>query len=143
MKKPGRAASTAPCLSRPAGLFFFAVATAFASSPVNAGEADVVAVDIIADGDGAHRFDVTVEHGDEGWDHYADRWDVLDDAGRVIASRTLLHSHVNEQPFTRSLSGVALPRGLGHVTVRAHDTVHGLGGRIMRVAIPGREGDGG
>ncbi|MBN7776829.1 hypothetical protein JYP49_06150 [Nitratireductor aquimarinus] len=119
------------------------MATALASSPVNAGEADVVAVEIIADGDGTHRFDVTVEHGDEGWEHYADRWDVLDDAGRVIASRTLLHPHVNEQPFTRSLSGVALPGGLDHVTVRAHDTVHGLGGRIMRVAIPGREGEGG
>lgn len=140
MRKPGRAAPTRMCLSRLAGLFVFASAMSVATLLAKAGEADVIAVAIVSDGEGTHRFDVTVEHMDEGWEHYADRWDVLDDSGTVIASRTLLHPHVNEQPFTRSLSGVSLPEGLGHVTVRAHDTVHGLGGRTMRVAIPGRDG---
>ncbi|WP_244423258.1 hypothetical protein [Nitratireductor aquibiodomus] len=72
---------------------------------------------------------------------YADQWDVLDDAGNVLGSRKLLHPHVNEQPFTRSLSGVSLPDGLTHVTIRARDSVHGFGGREVTLPIPGR-GDG-
>ena len=42
-----------------------------------AGEADVVDVEVSKQGDGRFRFDVTVRHADEGWDHYADRWEVL------------------------------------------------------------------
>ncbi|MGF1527919.1 MAG: hypothetical protein ACFCBW_14175 [Candidatus Competibacterales bacterium] len=39
------------------------------------GEADVLAVEVRATGN-AFRFDVTVRHTDEGWDHYADRFEV-------------------------------------------------------------------
>ena len=46
---------------------------------------------------------------DSGWDHYANRWEVLEPEGQVIATRTLLHPHVDEQPFTRSLSGIHIP----------------------------------
>ena len=36
----------------------------------------MVGVEVSAGADGSYRFDVTVAHGDEGWDHYADAWDV-------------------------------------------------------------------
>lgn len=101
-----------------------------------AGEADVVAVKAVATGAGVYRFDVTVRHGDEGWDHYADRWDVVAPDGTVLATRVLLHPHENEQPFARSLSGVEFPAAIGQVTVRANDKVHGLGGRTVTVALP-------
>ena len=73
----------------------------------SAGEADVVAVEAAREDPGTWRFDVTVAHGDEGWDHYADKWEVLAPDGRVLGARVLLHPHVGEQPFTRSLGGVA------------------------------------
>ncbi len=101
-----------------------------------AGEADVVGVEVTKQSDGRFRFDVTVRHADEGWDHYADRWDVVGPDGAVLGSRELLHPHVNEQPFTRSLSGVAIPADVTEVTIRAHDNVHGLGGEEMTVAVP-------
>lgn len=72
-------------------------------------------------------FAVTVRHGDTGWDHYADGWMVLDRDGTELGYRELLHPHETEQPFTRSLSGVAIPDGTANVIIRAHDSVHGWG----------------
>ncbi|MDF2374122.1 MAG: hypothetical protein P1V21_25355 [Rhizobiaceae bacterium] len=103
---------------------------------VFAGEADVVAVEARQGSDGSWRFDVTLRHGDEGWDHYADRWDIVGPDGTVYGNRVLAHPHVNEQPFTRSLSGVVIPDNLVSVVVRGHDLVHGLGGKELQVDLP-------
>jgi hypothetical protein len=101
-----------------------------------AGEADVVAATAAKGGDGGYRFDVTLRHADEGWDHYADAWDVLAPDGTVLGTRVLYHPHVDEQPFTRSLSGVKIPAGVTEVTIRAHDKVHGHGGAVVTVKLP-------
>ena len=100
-----------------------------------AGEADVVAAEAYRASDGTWRFDVTVRHDDTGWEHYADRWDVVSPAGEVLATRVLLHPHENEQPFTRSLGGVAVPEGVTRVIIRAHDNVHGRGGQTVEVPL--------
>jgi len=102
----------------------------------SAGEADVVAATLTEAGDGTWRVEVTVEHADEGWDHYADAWEVVAPDGTVLGTRTLLHPHETEQPFTRSLSGVVIPADIPEVTIRARDKVHGYGGREMTVAVP-------
>ena len=60
---------------------------------------------------------------------------VVGPGGKVLAPRVLYHPHVTAQPFTRSLSGVKLPASVTEVTVRAGDTVHGLGGREVKVKI--------
>jgi len=101
-----------------------------------AGEADVVDAKATRAGDGTWRFEVTVRHADEGWDHYADAWEVLAPDGTVLGTRELLHPHENEQPFTRSLSGVAIPEEIGEVMIRARDSVHGHGGEELRLALP-------
>jgi hypothetical protein len=49
---------------------------------------------------------------DAGWEHYADRWQVLDAGGTVLGERVLLHPHDTEQPFTRSQSGIEIPAGI-------------------------------
>ena len=80
-------------------------------------------------------FTVTVRHADEGWSHYADSWEVLAPDGRVLATRVLEHPHVEEQPFMRELRGVAVPSDVTSVRIRAHDSVHGFGGREMVVHL--------
>ena len=42
-----------------------------------AGEADVLAATLTRAGDGTWRVEVTVEHADTGWDHYADAFEVI------------------------------------------------------------------
>ena len=103
---------------------------------LRAGEADVVEARLSPAGDGAYRLDATVRHDDAGWDHYADAFEVLTADGEVLAIRTLLHPHVDEQPFTRSLTGLEIPDGIREIVVRAHDSVHGHGGAEVRVQMP-------
>ncbi len=111
------------------------VASLSSALPVHAGEVEVVAVDAEQQSDGKWRFSVTLLHDDEGWDHYANRWDVVGPDGTVYGERVLLHPHENEQPFTRSLSGVAIPENVTRVVVRGNDSVHGLGGKEMTVEL--------
>lgn len=112
------------------------LAGVIAPEMAGAGEADVVGVEAVSEGAGSWRFHVTVAHGDTGWDHYADKWDVVAPDGGVLGTRVLVHPHETEQPFTRSLGGVKIPAGIGAVVLRAHDSVHGYGGREMTVALP-------
>ena len=111
------------------------------ASNARSGEADVIDVNLKETQPGVYRFYVTVQHGDEGWEHYVNKWEVAGPGGVVYGTRKLLHPHVREQPFSRSLSGVAIPDDVEKVTVRAHDSEHGWGGRSVVVDLPGRQGD--
>lgn len=106
------------------------------SGNVFAGKTDVMDVQVSVNDD-RFTFSVTVKHADEGWDHYADKWEVVGEDGTVYGTRVLAHPHVNEQPFTRS-GQIDIPQGIIEVIVRANDSVHGLGGREMRVKLPSR-----
>ena len=118
-----------------------AFALALPAAGVAAGEADVEKVRISRESAGTYRFDVTVRHGDIGWKHYADAWEVLEPGGKVLGTRVLLHPHETEQPFTRSLPEVRIPPGVERVTVRAHDKIDGFGGKEITIAVP-RDGGG-
>lgn len=105
--------------------------------PALAGKADVLQVAVTPNAQGAgFDFAVTVRHDDSGWDHYSNRWEVVGPDGRVIATRTLFHPHVDEQPFTRHLRAVPIAPTITWVRVRAHDLVHGDGGREVTLSIP-------
>jgi len=84
----------------------------------------------------SYDFSVTVFHKDAGWEHYANKWEVTDKKGTVIGTRILYHPHVNEQPFTRSLSGLKIPKNIKSVIIRAHDSIHGYGGKVITVDLP-------
>jgi hypothetical protein len=103
---------------------------------VCAGEADVLGADINCTSDSICNFSVTVRHDDEGWDHFANKWEVLGSGGNLIAVRELAHPHVGEQPFTRTLGNVKVPADISEVVIRAHDSVHGYGGRELVVKLP-------
>jgi hypothetical protein len=113
------------------------LATTLLPVELRAGEADVINVDASCNSERICRFDVTLKHADAGWDHYADKWDVVTPDGTLLGTRVLLHPHVNEQPFTRSLGNVRIPDGISHVVIRAHDSQHGYGGKTYNADISG------
>lgn len=92
------------------------------------------------------RFSVRVRHRDQGWDHYADEWQVIDhETNEIYGVRELAHPHDNEQPFTRSQRGIEIPASVTLVRVRAKCNVHGFGGREIVVDLSrdtsGEDGD--
>jgi hypothetical protein len=105
-------------------------------APVFASEAEVLEVDVACNSSLLCRFDVTVTHADQGWKHYANRWEILSPDGEILATRVLAHPHDDEQPFTRSLTNVSIPDGLSEVIVRAHDLMHEYGGAELVVQLP-------
>ncbi len=118
---------------------FLAVACAGRVAPdAHADDAKVIAVSASCDPTGICSFDVTVQHPDTGWTHFADRWDVVTPDGTILATRVLRHPHVEEQPFTRSLGGVEVPAAAGSVRVRAHCSKNGYGGKELEVQVPRR-----
>ena len=50
----------------------------------------------------SYTFAVTIESPDRGCDRYADWWEVITPEGELLYRRVLQHSHVDEQPFTRT-----------------------------------------
>jgi hypothetical protein len=110
-------------------------ALCLAASPALSDPAAVVAADATLSGDG-WRFDVTISHPETGWDDYADGCRVEGPDGTVLGERPLTHPHVNEQPFTRSLSGVAIPEGLDRVAIRARTSVEGWGNETFLLLLP-------
>ncbi|MCB1773812.1 MAG: hypothetical protein KDI88_09365 [Gammaproteobacteria bacterium] len=120
-----------------AGAAALAILLALTAAPASAGKADVLTATIEPGSDG-RRFtiSVTLRHADSGWDHYANRWEVVGPDGRVLATRTLYHPHVDEQPFTRSLGDIDIPMPITWVKIRGHDLVHGHGGREVTLSVP-------
>lgn len=98
---------------------------ATAANTATAGDVRIVAADFNAAGANRWSVNVTLMHADSGWEHYADRWRVVDDAGTVLGDRVLYHPHVDEQPFTRGLPEVVIPDATTTVYIEAHDKLHG------------------
>jgi hypothetical protein len=111
-------------------------ATCLLAAAAVAGEADVLAARATCDAGRVCRFDVTVRHADTGWEHYADRFEVLAPDGTLLAARVLRHPHVDEQPVTRELIGAHVPEGIDRVRIRAHDSQHGFGGAELEIEVP-------
>ncbi len=108
---------------------------AIATSAAHADTPQVEGATVSRSGD-SWSFDVTLTHPDTGWDHYADGWQVLAPDGTVLGTRALIHPHETEQPFTRSLSGIAIPAEIDHVLIRTHCTLDGWGAATYRVDLP-------
>jgi len=100
-----------------------------------ANKVEVVNVVAKQSADKTWRFDVTLKHKDEGWDHYANEWQVIGPDNKIYGTRTLYHPHVNEQPFTRSLGGVKIPNAVKTVRIIAKDTVHGLSNKAGKIEL--------
>lgn len=104
------------------------------ASPALADPARIVWAEAIQTS-GGWRFEVALEHGDTGWDDYADGWRVELPDGTVLGTRVLTHPHVTEQPFTRSLFGVLLPDGTTLVHIRARTSQTGWAAEATPVSL--------
>jgi hypothetical protein len=109
-----------------------------AADPASQRYPDVVAVKAQSRAADSFDFDVTVSSPYDTPQRYTDAFRVVGKDGTVYGERRLLHDHAGEQPFTRDLYGVRIPRGVRTVTVQARDQKYGYGGRTVEVALPGR-----
>lgn len=135
---PSRIVGRPPAVLRRTAAAALAATIGLGGGAALAGEASVLDATAQAVAGGAYAISATVNHVDEGWSHYADKWDVLTPDGKVLATRTLYHPHVDEQPFTRSLGRVEVPIGVTVVTIRANCSVHGPGQRTFTLKLPPR-----
>lgn len=90
-----------------------------------ANEVEIVGADFVQGRDGSWSVNVALLHADNGWDHYADIWRVVDVQGNILGERVLLHPHEDEQPFIRGAEGVTIAEGTKTLYIEAHDMVHG------------------
>lgn len=98
---------------------------------------DVIEVAAEATGPGLWRFDVTISSPYDTPERYADGYRVRSvDGSTEYGVRELGHDHADEQPFTRSLSDVRIPRDVTEVVVEGRDLAHGWGGGTRTVTLP-------
>lgn len=117
----------------------FVISLLILSTIVQANEVEIVNVVAHQKGDKTWTFAVTIKHSDTGWDHYANEWQVIAPNNKILATRTLYHPHVNEQPFTRNTSGVKIPESMESVRIIAKDIVHGLSKTAMQINLKTKE----
>ena len=82
----------------------------------------------------SYTFAVTVKSPDTGCDRYADWWEVVTPEGELIYRRVLLHSHVDEQPFTRTGGSVAVGSDR-EVIVRVHMSPDGYSSLVQQGTV--------
>lgn len=83
---------------------------------------------------GAYDFDVGIRSPDTGCKQYADWWEVVSEDGKLLYRRVLLHSHVDEQPFSRNGGPVPIQPNTV-VLVRAHMNASGYGGDVFKGSV--------
>ena len=93
--------------------------------------AHIMGVSYERTGADTYTMSATVRHDDAGWEDYAN---VIKLEGERVQNgiRELLHPHDNEQPFTRSQSGV---NATGEVRVSANDNKEGQDGTVVVLAL--------
>lgn len=99
---------------------------------------DVLAVKVRSTGVETFDFDVTVSSPYDTPQRYADAFRAKGEDGTIYGERKLVHDHADEQPFTRDLYGVKIPRGVRTVVLQARDQKYGYGGKAVTVTLPGR-----
>lgn len=110
-------------------------ATDDAPDPSADAVADVLEVEV-SGSPGDYTFAVTLRSPDTGCERYADWWEVVDAEGALVYRRILAHSHVDEQPFTRSGGPVPVSAD-AELWLRAHmhgegTLPDGYGGQVLR-----------
>lgn len=101
-----------------------------------AGHADVFTVEVTPQNKQLYTFTIKLRHLDSGWDHYANRIEIIAPDGKILHSLRIAEPHIQQQPFTHQVTDVHIPYNFTWVKIRAHDVQHGYGGRIVTSSIP-------
>lgn len=96
---------------------------------------DVIGATATRADDGTWTVSATLSSPYDSPERYADAWRVLGPDGDVYGIRELAHDHANEQPFTRSQSGIEIPDGVTVVTIEGRDQVSGWGGATFELDL--------
>lgn len=121
-------------------ILFSLICFSFSCSPTNSTEISALATNsintfdnnatvtavIVTGNNNNYSFNVSIKSPDKGCNQYADWWEVISEDGQLISRRILLHSHVNEQPFSRSQNGIQVSENQT-VIIRAHMNNKGYG----------------
>lgn len=118
--------------------FLWTVTAVGASADTAQKYPDVVDVEVHAGQGGSFTFEVTLSSPYDSAERYADAFRIVTPDGETLGVRELLHHHANEQPFTRSLTGVRVPDDVRTVVVQGRDQEHGYGGQTIEVTLPER-----
>jgi len=95
----------------------------------------VIAATATRDADGTWQVSATLSSPYDSAERYADAWRVLAPDGSELGIRELTHDHAGEQPFTRSLAGVDIPKGVDVVTIEGRDQISGWGGTTVDLEL--------
>lgn len=109
--------------------------TSVSAGPTGQLCASVVGAQATNDGD-TWTFALTVRSDDISATEFGDSWELRTLDGDVLATRVLAHEHINEQPFTRSMSGIVIPEGITTVLGVAHHSVGGYCGETLEIQLP-------
>lgn len=110
-------------------LFVLLISMTQAKSP----QANITNVDSKGE-ENAYHFLVTLSSDETGCKQYANWWEVLSEKGNLLYRRILLHSHSNQQPFTRS-GGYVKIKKIDTVYVRAHMNKLGYVGDVFKGSV--------
>ncbi len=104
-------------------------------SEINENQAAITGV-TVSGSENSYTFAVTIKSPDTGCDQYADWWEIFNEDGDLIYRRILGHSHVDEQPFTRSGGSVEISSNT-FVYIRAHMNNLGYGTTVFSGTVDG------
>ncbi|MCM2306650.1 MAG: hypothetical protein NDI91_04160 [Sulfuritalea sp.] len=141
---PGRSEMPGTVRERIRYLAVLLIAAGLSVAPVLAADLasqkhpDVIAATVQARNVDTFDFNVTVSSPYDTPQRYADGFRVTGKVGEVYGERKLWHDHATEQPFTRDIHGVRIPRTVRSVVVQARDQKFGYGGRTVELVLPGR-----
>ncbi len=96
---------------------------------------DVREAELESSGDDTWTLSVTISSPYDSPERYADGWRVLAPNGDVLGKHELMHDHADEQPFTRSQSGLEIPQDVQEITVEGRDLENGYGGETVTIPV--------
>jgi hypothetical protein len=120
------------------GLAALASGSIFGQNALEPKYPDVIAAKASLRGVDIFDFEVTMTSPYDTAQRYADAFRIVDSSGKIFGERVLLHDHADEQPFTRDLGNVRIPKGVRTVVVQGRDQKSGYGGKTVELVLPGR-----